>query len=59
MNRASARERKMTNAYKIFVAKPEGKKPRLIHWRKQDDNIKKNLMEMGWGKSRPNSSGSE
>jgi hypothetical protein len=37
------------NARRIFVGKPEGKRPLGIPGRKWLDNIKMDLREMGWG----------
>jgi hypothetical protein len=36
------------NAYKILVGKPEGKRPLGRPRRRWVDNIKMNLMEIGW-----------
>jgi hypothetical protein len=40
---------KKTNAYRVLVGKPEGKKPtgRPIH--RWEDNTKMDLGEIGWG----------
>jgi glucose dehydrogenase len=38
-----------TNAYRILVGKPEGKKPLGRSRHKWVDNIKMNLKETGWG----------
>jgi hypothetical protein len=35
------------NAYKIFVGKPEGKRPLRRRRRRWEDNIKTNLKEIG------------
>jgi hypothetical protein len=37
------------NAYRIFVRKPEGKRPLGIPRRRWDDNIRMDLRETGWG----------
>jgi hypothetical protein len=37
------------NAYKIFVGKPEGKKPLGRPSRRWEDNIEMDLTETGWG----------
>jgi hypothetical protein len=37
-----------TNAYRILVGKPEGKRPRGRATRRWMDNIKMNLREIGW-----------
>jgi hypothetical protein len=37
------------NAYRIFVRKPEGKRPIGRPIRKWEDNIKMDLREIGWG----------
>jgi hypothetical protein len=37
------------NAYKILVGKPEGKRPvgrPILRW---EDNIKEDLIDIGWG----------
>jgi hypothetical protein len=44
-----ARIGKKRNAYRIFVEKPEGKKPIGGQRRKRVDNIKIDLREIGWG----------
>jgi hypothetical protein len=36
------------NAYRIFVGKPEGKRPQGIPRHRWEDNIKINLREIGW-----------
>jgi hypothetical protein len=38
----------MINSYKIFVGKPEGKKPRERTRRSWEDNIRMDLKETGW-----------
>jgi hypothetical protein len=37
------------NAYRILVRKPERKKPLGIPRRRWEDNIRKDLREIGWG----------
>jgi hypothetical protein len=37
------------NAYRLLVGKPEGKRPLGGSRRKWMDNIKVDLLEMGWG----------
>jgi hypothetical protein len=37
------------NAYRIFVGKPEGKRPPGRPRRRWVDNIKMDLREIGWG----------
>jgi hypothetical protein len=37
-----------TNAYKIFVGKPEGKRAQGRHKHRWEDNIKMNLRKVGW-----------
>jgi hypothetical protein len=36
-------------AYRVLVGKPEGKRPLGRHRRRWEDNIKKNLQEVGCG----------
>jgi ribosome biogenesis protein Nip4 len=36
------------NAYKILVGKPEGKKTRRKPRRREEDNIRMDLREIGW-----------
>jgi hypothetical protein len=43
---AARMERK--NAFKILVAKPEGKRPLGRHRRRWENNIKMDIKEMGW-----------
>jgi hypothetical protein len=38
----------MRNAYKIFIGKHEGKKPRRRHRRRWEYNIRMDLREIGW-----------
>jgi hypothetical protein len=40
--------RKTRNAYRILVAKPEGKRPLRRQRRRWVDNIKMDLREIGW-----------
>jgi hypothetical protein len=44
-----ARMREKRNAYRIFVRKPEGKRPLGRPRRRWVDNIKMDLREIGWG----------
>jgi hypothetical protein len=37
------------NAYKLLVGKPEGKRPLGRQRRRLVDNIKMDLLEIGWG----------
>jgi hypothetical protein len=37
------------NAYRIFVGKPEGKRPLERPRRRRVDNVKIDLREIGWG----------
>jgi hypothetical protein len=37
------------NAYRLLVGKPEGKRPLGIPRRRWVDNIKMDLIEIGWG----------
>jgi hypothetical protein len=37
------------NAYKILLSKPEGKRPLSRSRRRWEDNINKDLREIGWG----------
>jgi hypothetical protein len=37
------------NAYRLFVGKPEGKRPIGRPRRRWVDNIKMDLLEIGWG----------
>jgi hypothetical protein len=39
----------MRNAYKIVLVKPDGKRPLGGHRRRWEDNIKMDLMEIGFG----------
>jgi hypothetical protein len=39
----------MRNEHKVFVGKPEGKRPHKRPRRRWEDNVKLNLMEMGGG----------
>jgi hypothetical protein len=36
-------------AYRILVGRPEGRRPLGRHRRRWEDNIKRDLQEMGWG----------
>jgi hypothetical protein len=44
-----ARMGEKRNAYRLFVGKPEGKRPLGIPRRKWIDNIRMDLGEVGWG----------
>jgi hypothetical protein len=44
----AARTEKMRNAYKSLIGKREGKRPRGICRYRREDNIRMNLMEIGW-----------
>jgi hypothetical protein len=48
MGRACRTNREKKNAYRILVAKPEGKRPRGRPRCKWVDNIKIDLREVGW-----------
>jgi hypothetical protein len=37
------------NEYRVFVGKPEGKRPLGRSKRRREDNIKMDLREIGWG----------
>jgi hypothetical protein len=39
----------MRNAYKIFIGKPEGKRPLGRSRCESEDNIRTDLREIGWG----------
>jgi hypothetical protein len=41
--------REMSNAYKILVGKPEGKKSLGTPWHRWKDNIKMDIREIGFG----------
>jgi hypothetical protein len=38
-----------SNAYRVLVGKPEGKRPLGRHICRLEDNIKMDLKEIGWG----------
>jgi hypothetical protein len=38
-----------SGAYRVLVAKPEGRRPLGRPWRRWEDNIKMDLREVGWG----------
>jgi hypothetical protein len=44
-----ARMGEKRNAYRLFVGKPEGKRPLGRPRRRWVDNIKMDLLEIGWG----------
>jgi hypothetical protein len=48
MGRACSTNGAKRNAYKIFVGKPEGKRPLGRPRRRWVDNIKMDLREVGW-----------
>jgi hypothetical protein len=49
MGRARSTNEEKINAYRIWVAKPEGKRPLGIPRRRLVDNIKMDLGETVWG----------
>jgi hypothetical protein len=48
MGRACSTNGEKRNAYRIFVGKPEGKRPLGGPRRRRVDNIKMDLREIGW-----------
>jgi hypothetical protein len=40
---------KKRNAYRILMRKPEGKRPLGIPRRRWEDNIRMDLIQIGWG----------
>jgi hypothetical protein len=48
MGRACSTKGKKRNAYRILVAKPEGKRPLVTPRCRWMDNIKMDLREIGW-----------
>jgi hypothetical protein len=48
MGRACSTNEEKRNAYKIFIGKPEGKRPLGRRKRKWVNNIKMDLREIGW-----------
>jgi hypothetical protein len=48
MGRACSTNEQKTNAYRILVGKPEGKRPLGRPRRRWADNIKMDLREIGW-----------
>jgi hypothetical protein len=48
MDRACSTHEEKLNAYRIFVRKPEGKRPLGRPRRRWVDNIKMDLREIGW-----------
>jgi hypothetical protein len=48
MGRACSTNGEKRNAYRLFVGKPEGKRPLGIRRRRWVDNIKIDLRETGW-----------
>jgi hypothetical protein len=49
MDRACSTKEEKRNAYRILVAKPEGKRPLRRQRRRWVDNIEMDLREIGWG----------
>jgi hypothetical protein len=49
MGEACSTNGEKRSAYRIFVGKPEGKRPLERPRRRWEDNIKINLREIGWG----------
>jgi hypothetical protein len=49
MGRACSTNEGKRNAYRILMAKPEGKRPLGRQRRRWVDNIKMDLREIGWG----------
>jgi hypothetical protein len=49
MGRACSTHREKRTAYRIFVGKPEGKRPLRRPRCKWKDNIRMDLREIGWG----------
>jgi hypothetical protein len=49
MGRACSTNGEQRNAYRILVKKPEGKRPLGRPRRTWVDNIKMNVIEIGWG----------
>jgi hypothetical protein len=49
MGRACSTNGEKKNAYRILIAKPEGKRPQGRHKRRWEDNIKVDIREIGWG----------
>jgi guanylate kinase len=48
MGRACSTQGKMRNAYKIFVRKPDMNRPLRRLRNRWEDNIRRNLREIGW-----------
>jgi hypothetical protein len=46
---ALSTNREKSNAYRLLVGKPEGRKPLGRPRRRWVDNIRMDLVEMGWG----------
>jgi len=40
---------KRRSLYRVLVGKPEGQRPLGRHRRRWEDNIKKDIQEVGWG----------
>jgi hypothetical protein len=49
VGRACSTHGEKRNAYRILVGKPEGRRPLGRPRRKREDNIKMDLMDIGWG----------
>jgi hypothetical protein len=49
MGMVCSTNRDKRNAYRILVGKPEGKRPPERSGRRWEDNIKRDLGEIGWG----------
>jgi hypothetical protein len=49
MGKECSKHGEKRNAYRIFVGKPEGKRPLGRPRRRWEDNIKMDLRELGWG----------
>jgi hypothetical protein len=41
--------REERGVYKVLVGKPKGKKPHERQWRRWEDGLRMELLEMGWG----------
>jgi hypothetical protein len=56
--RRIARIGEIRNALNILFGKPEGKRPLRRPRRRCEDNIRRDLIEIGWGRCRLDASGS-